>query len=65
MCIAFLGANMLLSMFWVLFAAVGVLVVSAYIGSNPKYKRGKVLRNGVIGGFWLMIPVYAYVAANP
>jgi 4-hydroxybenzoate polyprenyltransferase len=65
LCVIFLGTNMLLSMFWVLFSAVGILVVFTYIGSTPKYKHGKALRNGVIGGIWLIIPVYAYVASNP
>lgn len=64
-CVAFLGATMLLSMFWLLFSAVVFFVVSAYVGSISQCKHGKVLRNGVFGSFWLLVPASVCLATSP
>lgn len=52
LCFAVLGIIMYLSMFWVLFAAAGLLAIGAYVGSASKCKHGKVFKHGVFGGFW-------------
>jgi hypothetical protein len=63
-CVTILGIGMWFSMFWVLFLAVLILLFAAYFGSNPKHIHGFVLKNGVFGGFWLMVPIYAQLVSN-
>ncbi|AZZ93492.1 hypothetical protein EUZ85_23320 [Hahella sp. KA22] len=63
-CISILGIGMWLSMFWVLFLAAIVLLFAAYLGSSSKYAHGSLLKNGVFGGFWIMIPIYAQLASK-
>ena len=59
-----LGGLMLVNMFWVLFLAFLVLVVSTYIGGNKKIAQGALIKNGTFGGFWLLAPLYVLFATN-
>ncbi len=63
-CIIALSIGMWLSMFWVLFLAAIMLLFASYLGANEKYEHGVITKNGVFGGFWLLIPIYAHLAFN-
>ena len=72
--IAFFGATILsftvivigviISLFWSLFIIPLVLSCGLYLESSRKDKEGKFLKNGVFGGLWLVIPIYAYLATS-
>lgn len=51
-----------LSLFWCLFVAFLVFVTSLYIGHAKAETYGPFLRNSTIGGIWLSIPIYVYLA---
>ena len=55
---------MLINQFWVLFLALLILVVATYIGSNKKIAQGSFIKNGVFGGFWLLVPLYVFLSTN-
>ena len=52
-----------LSLFWVLFVAVLLMVFATYLASQ-KGLFGKLVKNGVFGGIWLSIPLYIYLLSN-
>ena len=51
------------NMFWVLFLAVLIVVVAIYVGAQGGL-FGRLFKNGVFGGIWLTIPLYAYLLPN-
>ncbi len=53
-----------INLFWSLFIAVLILVIALYIESARKESNGKLIKNGVFGGLWLTVPIYAYLATN-
>ena len=59
-----LGGLMLVNMFWVLFVAFLVLLIATYIGGNEKFGHCKPMKNGVFGGFWLLVPLYVFLSTN-
>ncbi|MEC9263291.1 MAG: hypothetical protein VYD53_18200 [Pseudomonadota bacterium] len=61
-CVTVLSIFMLLSLFWVLFIAALILAIASYLGSNTNIKNSAAFKNGVFGGVWLMVPIYAYLA---
>ncbi len=61
---AILSAVMYLSLFWCLFVAVLILVIGIYIGGREAFVLRKEINNGVLGGFWLLVPIYVYLATN-
>ncbi len=61
---AILSAVMYLSLFWCLFIAALILVIGMYIGSRKAFLFRKEINNGVLGGCWLLVPIYVYLATN-
>lgn len=59
-----LAVAMYANLFFTLFLAAVILVVSLYLGDSRKIKNGTVIKGGVFGGLWLAIPVYIYFVAN-
>ena len=55
---------MYINLFWAIFAAVLILASAVYAGGQKKLKYGLTFKNGVFGGFWLMVPIYAYLVTN-
>ena len=59
--VSVLSGILIISKFWVLFIACVILLVALYIGDSDKYPYRKSIKNGTFGGFWLLVPVYAYL----
>lgn len=60
--LAILGVSFAVNLFSSLFVAVLLLVITLYIETVRKESNGRLIKNGVFGGFWLSIPVYVYLA---
>jgi hypothetical protein len=56
--------SMFLDLFYTLIFVSLVFAVASYIGSSSKYKAGKTIKNGIFGGIWLALPMYAYLVNN-
>ena len=46
------------SLFWPFFLVALIISVVAFLSSNNKFRYGVVIRNGVYGGFCLVVPVF-------
>lgn|GEM_PF-3615132 len=72
--ISFLGSSLIslvilsvsfkINLFFSLFVVVLILVISLYIETIRKESNGRLIKNGVFGGFWLSIPMYVYLASH-
>lgn len=64
----FVFACLIMLMWWDLFFGLfgAVLLISfiAYVGSHKKISNGKYIIFGAIGGLWLSIPLYSYLAGS-
>jgi len=58
--VVFMYANL----FFCLFGAFLMCAIGLYIADNTKIENRVVIKNGVFGGLWLSIPLYAYLVSN-
>jgi hypothetical protein len=49
-----------ISMFWSILACILMLVIASYLGSQHA-GVGRLIKDGVFGGFWLVIPWYLHL----
>ena len=50
-------------LFWSVFVGVILMVIATYLGSQHGNK-GALIKNGILGGVWLIIPWYLHLVSN-
>ncbi|MBA6265590.1 hypothetical protein [Colwellia sp. Bg11-12] len=52
-----------ISLFWSAFVCTLLIVIASYVGSQYGNK-GALIKSGILGGIWLIIPWYLYLVSN-